>query len=85
MLLIFLQLFSIAGSEKFIQFVDEIMSHDKDKTKYLQEFLGYSMVGARFNCVFFCYGETVRTVICGSFFVEKYRCYGIMRFSVDCF
>lgn len=51
----------LARSERFLQFVDEIMSHDKDKAKYLQKSLGYSLTGdTRFECMFFYYGETTR-------------------------
>lgn len=50
-----------AGSERFLQFVDEIMSHDAEKSKYLQKSLGYSLTGdTRFECMFFYYGETTR-------------------------
>lgn len=50
-----------ATSDRYAQFVDEIMSHDSDKAKYLQKSLGYSLTGdTRFECMFFYYGETTR-------------------------
>ena len=49
----------LARNERYLLFVDEIMSHDRDKAKYLQKSLGYSLTGdTRFECMFFLYGET---------------------------
>ena len=51
----------LARNERYLLFVDEIMSHDRDKAKYLQKSLGYSLTGdTRFECMFFLYGETTR-------------------------
>ncbi len=50
-----------ACSQRFNTFVDEIMSHDTERAKYLQKSLGYSLTGdTRFECMFFYYGETTR-------------------------
>jgi putative DNA primase/helicase len=50
-----------ASNKRFEQFIDEITSLDKDKAKYLQKSLGYSISGdTRYECMFFLYGETTR-------------------------
>lgn len=46
---------------RFTNFIDEIMSGDKEKAKFLQKALGYAVSGdTRFECMFFLYGETTR-------------------------
>lgn len=46
---------------RFTSFIDEIMSGDKEKAKFLQKALGYAVSGdTRFECMFFLYGETTR-------------------------
>ena len=46
---------------RFTNFIDEIMSGDKEKSKFLQKALGYAVSGdTRFECMFFLYGETTR-------------------------
>lgn len=48
-------------SERYSRFISEIMSGDKEKAKFLQKALGYSVSGdTRFECMFFLYGETTR-------------------------
>ena len=48
-------------SERFEQYIDEIMSGDLDKAKFLQKSLGYAVTGdTRHECLFFLYGETSR-------------------------
>ena len=48
-------------SERFEQYIDEIMSGDLDKEKFLQKSLGYAVTGdTRHECLFFLYGETSR-------------------------
>jgi putative DNA primase/helicase len=50
-----------AHSERFEQYIDEIMSGDLDKAKFLQKSLGYAVTGdTRHECLFFLYGETSR-------------------------
>ena len=50
-----------ATSERFVRFVDEITSGDKEKAIYLQKTLGYGISGdTRYECMFFLYGETTR-------------------------
>ncbi len=50
-----------AVSPRFERFIDEIMSGDKEKAKFLQKALGYAVSGdTRFECMFFLYGETTR-------------------------
>lgn len=50
-----------ARSERFEQYIDEIMSGDLDKEKFLQKSLGYAVTGdTRHECLFFLYGETSR-------------------------
>ncbi len=51
----------LARSERFCEFIDEIMSRDREKAKYLQKALGYAISGdTRYECMFFLYGETTR-------------------------
>lgn len=50
-----------AKSARWERFIDEIMSGDRDKARYLQKSLGYGLTGdTRFECMFFYYGETTR-------------------------
>lgn len=50
-----------AQSVRWNTFIDEIMSGDKEKAKYLQKSLGYSLTGdTTYECMFFFYGETTR-------------------------
>ena len=47
--------------ERFEAFVDEIMSGDQDRAKFLQRALGYALSGdTRFECLFILYGATTR-------------------------
>ncbi|MGI6384633.1 MAG: phage/plasmid primase, P4 family [bacterium] len=51
----------LAVCPRFTSFIDEIMSGDKEKAKFLQKALGYAVSGdTRFECMFFLYGETTR-------------------------
>lgn len=46
---------------RWYEFVDEIMSHDKEKVAFLQRALGYSILGDnREECMFMAYGPTAR-------------------------
>ena len=46
---------------RFEQFVDEVMSNDKDKSAFLQKALGYALSGdTQYECMFFLYGATTR-------------------------
>lgn len=46
---------------RFETFIDEITSGDKEKAKFLQKALGYSVSGdTRYECMFLFYGETTR-------------------------
>lgn len=46
---------------RFEQFVDEIMSNEKDKSAFLQKVLGYALSGdTQYECMFFLYGATTR-------------------------
>ena len=50
-----------ARCERFDRFVDEIMSGDKDRARFLQRSLGYALSGdTRFECLFILYGATTR-------------------------
>lgn len=50
-----------ARSARWERFIDEIMSGDRDKARYLQKSLGYGLTGdTRYECMFFYYGETTR-------------------------
>lgn len=43
------------------EFIDEIMSHNKEKAAFLQRALGYSLLGVnREECMFIAYGSTTR-------------------------
>lgn len=47
--------------ERWYTFIDEIMSHDKDKAAFLQRALGYSLLGTnREECMFVAYGASTR-------------------------
>ena len=46
---------------RWFSFIDEIMSHDKEKAKFLQRALGYSLLGVnREECMFVAYGARSR-------------------------
>lgn len=48
-------------NERWTQFIDEIMSGDKDKAQFLQKALGYAIGGStKEECMFILYGETTR-------------------------
>ena len=50
-----------AYDERFIRFIDEIMSRDREKTRALQKSLGYGLSGLTiYECLFILYGETTR-------------------------
>lgn len=50
-----------ARSERFENFIDEIMSHDKEKSRFLQKALGYGISGdTKHECLFLLYGELTR-------------------------
>jgi putative DNA primase/helicase len=50
-----------ARSDRFVTFIDEIMSGDTEKAKFMQKSLGYAISGdTRHECMFFLYGETTR-------------------------
>ncbi len=50
-----------ARCERFDVFVDEIMSGDKERARFLQRALGYALSGdTRFECLFILYGATTR-------------------------
>ncbi len=50
-----------ARCERFDRFVDEIMSGDQDRARFLQRSLGYALSGdTRFECLFILYGATTR-------------------------
>ena len=47
--------------DRWIKFIDEVTSGDKDKAEYLQKALGYSMLGrANEECMFILHGKTTR-------------------------
>ena len=47
--------------ERWLQFIDEIMSGDNEKAKFLQRALGYSILGANNEeCMFVAYGAKTR-------------------------
>jgi len=47
--------------DRFDAFVDEIMSGDQDRSRFLQRTLGYGLSGdTRFECLFILYGATTR-------------------------
>ena len=47
--------------DRWYKFIDEIMSGDKDKAKFLQRALGYSILGVnKSECMFIAYGSTTR-------------------------
>jgi putative DNA primase/helicase len=50
-----------ARCERFDRFVDEIMSGDQERARFLQRSLGYALSGdTRFECLFILYGATTR-------------------------
>ncbi len=50
-----------AVCERWLAFMDEIMEGDKDRIRYLQKAIGYSMSGdTRLECMFILYGATSR-------------------------
>lgn len=50
-----------ARSERWEAFIHEIMSEDKEKTKFLQKSLGYGISGdTRYECLFVLFGATTR-------------------------
>lgn len=50
-----------AHCDRFDRFVDEIMSGDQDRARFLQRSLGYALSGdTRFECLFILYGATTR-------------------------
>lgn len=50
-----------AVCERFDRYIDEIMSGDTDRARFLQKALGYAVSGdTRHECMFFLYGETTR-------------------------
>ena len=50
-----------ARSPLFEQYIDEIMSHDGDKKRYLQKALGYALTGeTKEECFFILFGATTR-------------------------
>ncbi|NLL78259.1 MAG: nucleoside triphosphatase, partial [Clostridiales bacterium] len=50
-----------ATSDRFLQFVNEVMSNDADKAVFMQKTLGYGLTGdTRYECMFFYYGATTR-------------------------
>jgi len=50
-----------AKCDRFLSFVDEITSGDRDKAKFLQKVLGYGISGdTRHECLFILYGATTR-------------------------
>lgn len=50
-----------AYSERFQEYIDEIMSGDREKVKFLQKSLSYAVSGdTRHECLLFFYGETSR-------------------------
>lgn len=51
----------IISDERWTQFIDEIMSGDKEKAKFLQKIFGYGISGdTRFECFFILYGLLTR-------------------------
>lgn len=50
-----------ASSERWDEFINEIMSLDGERVEFLQQALGYSLSGnTNKECLFFLYGETTR-------------------------
>ncbi len=48
-------------SPRFIRFISEVMSGDKEKARFMQKSLGYGLTGdTRYDCMFFYYGATTR-------------------------
>ena len=52
---------TIKPCKRWYQFIDEIMSHDKEKISFLQRALGYSLLGVnKEECMFLAYGAKSR-------------------------
>lgn len=50
-----------AYDQRWLDFINEIMSNDQDKAHYLQRALAYSLTGdSSYECLFFLYGATTR-------------------------
>jgi len=50
-----------AYSDRFLQFIDEVMSRDAEKALFLQKCLGYGLSGLTLHeCMFILYGATTR-------------------------
>lgn len=50
-----------AVCSRFNSFIDEVMSGDKERARFLQKALGYGIGGStRYECMFFLYGELTR-------------------------
>lgn len=50
-----------ATSPRWLQFIDEITSGDKEKARYIQKAAGYALTGdTSYECLFICYGPTSR-------------------------
>jgi len=50
-----------ATCTRFERYIDEIMSSDAERARFLQKALGYAVSGdTRHECMFFLYGETTR-------------------------
>lgn len=53
--------YNTARCDRWYSFIDEIMSHDKDKAAFLQRALGYSILGVnKEECMFIAYGQKSR-------------------------
>ena len=53
--------FLSAKCDRWYQYIDEIMSYDEEKSKFLQRALGYSILGVnREECMFIAYGAKTR-------------------------
>ncbi len=53
--------FTITPCKRWFEFIDEIMSGDKEKAQFLQRALGYSILGVnREECMFMAYGSRTR-------------------------
>lgn len=50
-----------AHSDRWVNFIDEIMSHDQERAMFLQKVLGYALSGdTRHECMSILYGATTR-------------------------
>lgn len=53
--------FTTTRCDRWYQYIDEIMSHDQQKARFLQRALGYSILGVnREECMFIAYGAKTR-------------------------